>query len=82
MLGHCSQYYIRGQGVDDHESSSNLISILTDLVIKCTLENSERDALPTTINVAMFGPEKTSRETLLFEKISSREWQHKDAIRV
>jgi len=82
MLGHCSQYYIRGQGVDDHESSSNLISILTDLVIKCTLENSERDALPTTMNVAMVGSEKTSRETLLFEKISLREWQHKDAIRV
>lgn len=80
MLGQGSQYYIRGQ-VDDREFS-NLISILTDLVIKCTLENSERDEFPTTMNVAMFGPEKTSREILLFEKISSWEWQRKDAIRL
>ncbi|KAF8816548.1 hypothetical protein BYT27DRAFT_6398864 [Phlegmacium glaucopus] len=55
---------------------------IRDLVIECPSEDSEQGVLPTTMDVVMFGPEKTTREILLFEKISSRQWQHKDAIRL
>ena len=56
-------------------SEFKLFSILLDIVIECSLEDTDHPG-PNTMNVQIFNPESEMGEALMLKKISRLVWEH------